>query len=241
MITIDLDKLSVKPGWRVLDVGCGSGRHCCALSRFKGVEVVGTDLVYEELTKACERVALERSFGTLKARYCEFAVSDICFLPFKDGFFDLVICSEVLEHVLDPGEAVSELSRVLRPGGDLVISVPRTLPEKICWALSRSYGASSGGHLRIYRREELQLLVEGKGLSHWATHFAHGLHSPYWWLRCVVGLDNENSRLVKLYHDLLLWDIMKKPKITRVLDALLTPVMGKSLVMYFRKGEDVCS
>ncbi|RLB75447.1 MAG: SAM-dependent methyltransferase, partial [Deltaproteobacteria bacterium] len=65
--------------------------------------------------------------------------------------------------------------------------------------------------------------------------------TPYWWLKCLVGADNGRTRLVDLYHNLLVWDIMKKPRITRLLDSLLTPVMGKSIVMYFRKDGDVCS
>jgi len=241
VITIDLNRLKIEPGKKVLDVGCGTGRHSCAVSRFEGVLVVGVDINHDGLMEAHRKLELEKEFNTFKARWCEFIVSDICSLPFEDMSFDLVICSEVLEHVANASRALGELARVLKPCGDLAISVPRSFPERICWKLSSTYHSESGGHLRIYTKNDLKAAVEKKGLTHWATHFAHGLHTPYWWLKCLVGADNGRTRLVDLYHNLLVWDIMKKPRITRLLDSLLTPVMGKSIVMYFRKDGDVCS
>jgi len=57
-------------------------------------------------------------------------------LPFNDNSFDLVVCSEVLEHLHEYKDAIKEISRVLRPGGQFLASVPAELPEKICWYLS---------------------------------------------------------------------------------------------------------
>jgi hypothetical protein len=64
---------------------------------------------------------------------------------------------------------------------------------------------------------------------------AHSLHAPFWWLKCLVGPDRKDSSAVNLYHRFLTWDIMKKPRVTGWLEKLLNPVMGKSLVLYFRK------
>ena len=58
------------------------------------------------------------------------------------------------------------------------------------------------------------------------------LHSPYWWLKCLVGVDNEGSWLVKHYHRFLVWDMMQRPMLTRVLESLLSPAIGKSVVFY---------
>jgi hypothetical protein len=75
------------------------------------------------------------------------------------------------------------------------------------------------------------------GLEAIGAHRAHALHSPYWWLRCAVGPNRgiEESRLVSLYHRLLTWDIVKAPRTTRIAERILTPVLGKSLVVYARK------
>jgi hypothetical protein len=66
-------------------------------------------------------------------------------------------------------------------------------------------------------------------------HYAHGLHSPYWWIKCAVGVDNDGHRLVRSYHRLLVWDIVRRPRVTRWADRALNPLIGKSLVVYLHK------
>ena len=236
MITVDFSRLELAPGSRVLDMGCGSGRHLAEAARFDNVTVVGSDLCFEDLKKARERMVFHQEVGETGGGPWDTMVSDVTNLPFADQSFDLVICSEVLEHVPDHNRAVSELGRVLKDDGTLVVSVPRFLPERICWALSDDYYNANGGHIRIYHRKTLYRLLENAGFTPWADHYAHGIHSPYWWLKCLVGPNRTDSKLVNLYHDFLVWDIMKKPRITRTLDRLTTPVIGKSMVVYCAKN-----
>ena len=163
------------------------------------------------------------------------SVSDITRLPFADAAFDLVICSEVLEHISDDKTAVAEIIRVLKPNRFLVVSVPRHYPERICWALSDAYHQATYGHIRIYRKKELIRLIEAHGAFFRFKRFAHSLHTPYWWLKCLVGPNRTDVAVVNGYQRLLTWDILKKPKITRFLEALLNPLLGKSLVIYCKK------
>jgi SAM-dependent methyltransferase len=237
--TVRFDRLPIRPGYKVLDMGCGSGRHLGELSRRKGVTAVGADISLEDLLQARQRIQTLKDWGEHAGGTTVVLAADITRLPFADGFFDLVICSEVLEHIPEHEEAVKELTRVLKPGGNLVISVPRYLPERICWALSDSYHQVSRGHIRIYKKKEVIHLIQRAGNRLWDTHFAHGLHSPYWWLKCLVGPHREDSPLVKGYHRFLVWDLMKKPRITRWLERLLDPFIGKSIVCYFRKEDHV--
>jgi SAM-dependent methyltransferase len=153
-------------------------------------------------------------------------------MPFGDGMFDRVIAAEVLEHILDDQRAMNELARVLRPGGLAAITVPAFLPERICWALSSDYHDTPGGHVRIYTRVELEAKLARAGLTALWHHHAHGLHSPYWWLKCAVGVHNDKHRLASAYHKLLVWDIMRKPAATRLAEQALNPLIGKSLVVY---------
>lgn len=163
------------------------------------------------------------------------AAADVTGLPFQNGVFDAVICSEVLEHVGDHRKAAVEILRVLKPGGTLAVSVPRRWPEWICWRLSREYTRRPGGHIRIYHRRQLLALLHSCGaMAPLRSHHAHALHVPYWWLKCLVGL-SRNPLPVRLYQRFLTWDIFARPRITRVLEALLNPLLGKSLVVYFRK------
>jgi SAM-dependent methyltransferase len=149
----------------------------------------------------------------------------------------VVICAEVLEHIPAHADAIAEITRVLRPGGDLVVSVPRYGPERLCWALSAKYADADGGHVRIYRKQKLIALLRRAGLEIRSAHHAHSLHTPYWWLKCLVGIHRENSRLVNLYHRFLTWDMLKKPPLTQFLERLLNPILGKSLVVYCKKEQ----
>jgi SAM-dependent methyltransferase len=161
--------------------------------------------------------------------------SDALRLPFPDGSFDKVIISEVLEHISADRTAMSEVARVLKPGGLIAVTVPRWWPERICWALSDAYHEVEGGHVRIYRRRQLLDRLRAAALTPLRTHHAHALHSPYWWLKCAFGVDNADARLPKLYHRFLVYDILRHPTWTRLLERTLNPLCGKSLVVYLTK------
>ena len=239
MITVDFNRLSIKPGYRILDIGCGTGRHTCAVSRFKQVTAIGADINFDDLIEARSRLQYHEKIGECGGGLWGTFMADITCLPFKDDFFDLVICSEVLEHIPDQDVAIKQIIRVLKPGENLVVSVPRYLPERICWALSKNYHNESNGHVRIYKKRELTALLEGSGVKEWAVDFAHSLHTPYWWLKCLVGPTRDDSVLVNTYHRFLVWDIMKRPWISRFLDELLNPLIGKSVVLYLRRENNV--
>jgi len=232
MLTIDIRKLGLEPGMKVLDAGCGAGRHLCEAFRVNGIDVVGIDLNWGDLEKT-------RSFLCLMSAECNgrwlISKGDVTHLPFKDEAFDAVICSEVLEHIPDNQRAIRELVRVLKGGRPLAVSVPRFLPEKICWVLSEAYHHEPGGHIRIYRKNELLNLLTSAGTKCREIRYKHALHSPYWWLRCFVGHKNEDSLPVRLYKNFLEWDIIHHPALTRFLDKLLNPVLAKSIVYYMRK------
>jgi len=140
----------------------------------------------------------------------------------------------VLEH-LRRDDAVAELVRVLRPGGRFAVTVPTRWPERVCWALDHHYHDTPGGHVRIYRQPQLEAKLERAGLVLRGSHHAHSLHSPYWWLKCAYGVGNSDVWPVRKYHQFLVWDITKRPALTRVLDRALNPVLGKSLVVYAEK------
>jgi SAM-dependent methyltransferase len=243
MLTVDYDQLGLRAGERVLDLGCGFGRHGYEALR-RGANVVSFDYAFEELTQVRNTFKVMEADGEAPAGTSTSEVrGDAVHLPFPDGSFDCIIASEVLEHVLDDEGALGELSRVLRPGGVLAATIPSWGPEKICWALSDEYHAPfvEGGHVRIYTENTVRERMRSAGLQPGAAHHAHALHSPYWWLKCAVGPTNDEHPAVKAYHRLLVWDISKNPLILRVADRLLNPVLGKSLVVYATKASAAAS
>ncbi len=235
MLTVDFERFPVGPGDRVLDMGCGGGRHAFALYR-RGCDVVALDRSASDLFDVKTMFAAMLDEGEVPAGASARTVrGDAYALPFVDDSFDAVIAAEVLEHLPDDERAMAELCRVLKPGGQIAVTVPRWGPEKVCWALSDAYHEVEGGHVRIYRGDQIVERLGRAGLQPVGTGFTHGLHAPYWWLKCAVGLDKGDHPLVKAYHRFLVWDMTSKPLLTRALERVLDPVIGKSLVVYLRK------
>ena len=225
MLTVDFDRLGLAAGMRVLDLGCGQGRHAFEAARRDG-RVVAVDREAAD----CKDTAAALEDGWV-------VNGDGLALPFADACFDRVIAAEVLEHVADDRAAMAELARVLRPGGRLAVTVPTWFPERVCWALAEDYHAPAvaGGHVRIYRRRQLIDRLAAAGLRFLGSHHAHALHSPYWWLKCAVGVGNDENRAVQRYHELLVREIFRPRRAVRTVERVLNPVLGKSLVVYVER------
>lgn len=235
MITVNFNRLGIRPFDRILDIGCGEGRHIVRAAQEQDTLCTGADFGFDNLIQTRNKLEFHSEIKDLSCKDWNLACLDICALPFKDNSFEVVICSEVLEHIPDDTKAMSELVRILGPGKILALSVPRFWPEKICWCLSDEYFNADMGHVRIYTKKSLIQRIQALGPVYLGFHFSHSIHTPYWWLKCLVGPGRTDSFPVNLYHRLLVWDLMKKPKITAFVDKLLNPLLGKSLVLYFRK------
>ena len=214
------------------------GRHAYEAAR-RGAHVVVADLsdadmkdVRGVLTAMIESGEINRSAvaGTMAA--------DATRLPFADASIDRIIASEVCEHIPDDAGAFAEFARVLKPGGRLAVTVPSYLPEKVCWAITDEYHAPkvAGGHVRIYRLAGLRRLLRDAGLTPVASHRAHALHSPYWWLKCAVGPRRNDHPLVAKYRKFLEWEIVEQPRSLAVAERTLAPVLGKSYIVYGTKS-----
>lgn len=235
MLTFDFDRLAVGPRTKLLDVGCGMGRHAFEALR-RGADVVAADLDGAALAAVEEMAGAMAAEGQVPASAAFNAVrADARSLPFADATFDRVVASETLEHISEDFVAMSEIARVLRPGGRAVVTVPRWWPEAVCWALSREYHSNEGGHVRIYRKPQLTRRLTDNGLRVDGVGYAHALHSPYWWIKCAIGPRRDEALLPKLYHRFLVWDMTARPPVTRLLERALNPVLGKSVVVYLDK------
>ena len=235
MQTVDFKYFKLEKGDKVLDLGCGEARHVYAAYEHGDVDVIGLDLCFKDLSTGQQRYDAyidknnaDKSFALVNGNALT--------LPFADNSFDKVICSEVLEHIPDFEGVLKEIQRVLKPGGLFCASVPRFWPEWLCWYFSDEYHENEGGHIRIFLARQLQRKIEANGFSFYKKHWAHALHSPYWWMQCMDWQNKEHNRYIQAYHKLLVWDLMKKPWLTRSTETVLNPIMGKSVVMYFTKA-----
>ena len=233
MLTFNFKRFELNNNGLMLDVGCGEGRHIFGVMQdYPNMKCVGLDMDEESLIKAEEGYEY---FKTISNTETDFLKGSAYELPFEDNTFDLIVCSEVLEHLHEYNDAIKEIYRVLKPGGKFYASVPASWPEKICWRLSKDYQNQPGGHLRIFNQGNLISEIENLGFKFLFSEKFHSIHSPYWWLRCFFWQSQETNFLVKIYKKILEYHILKKPIVLDLIDRLLNPLMGKSFAMYFEK------
>jgi SAM-dependent methyltransferase len=230
LLTVDLERLRLKPGERLLDAGCGEGRHCFgALER--GADVVGLDLDFPSLRAAAGGL---RERGAELGQLGAMLKGNTFSLPFRDDSFDKVICSEVMEHVHDYRAAARELARVTRPGGMVAITIPTATSEHLYLRTGDDYFESPGGHIRIFRPRQLSEGLASAGLATIGVGFAHALHTPYWVLRSIAKLPvADQSRLVQAYR-LFLIRATGSPFLSW-LEGILNFCFPKSLILYAEK------
>lgn len=236
MLTIDYRYFPIHTDDCVLDLGCGEGRHIIDMALREKITAIGVDLNRHDLQTTADRFAPFQAQAAAKVVYL--AQANAARLPFADATFDKVVCSEVLEHLTDYHTVLAEIQRVLKPGGLLAVSVPRSWPEKICWRLSSAYHQVDGGHLRIFNAQALRKDIEENQFQFLSRHWAHALHTPFWWLKCWWWETQDASNIIRAYHRFLVWDLMDKPWLTRALEKSLNPIFGKSVVMYFQRRSD---
>jgi len=230
LLTVDLDRLDVRAGQRVLDAGCGEGRHCFgALER--GAHVVGLDLDAGALRDAAPKL---RARASACSGLGEMLRGDTFHLPFPDECFDKVICSEVMEHVHDYTAAARELARVTRRDGMVAVTIPTATSEHLYLRVGDDYFESPGGHIRIFKPRELARGLARAGLVTVGVGFAHALHTPYWVLRSLAGLPRaDENPLVRAYRAFLIRATVS-PGLA-ALERVLNYCFPKSLILYAEK------
>jgi SAM-dependent methyltransferase len=230
MLTVDCDRLALRPGMTVLDAGCGQGRHSVELLR-RGCRILALDLERADL-RYTRYLLADQSRRRAGAPPHAVLVGDAGRLPFADAAFDRVLCSEVLEHVPAPVRAAGELARVLKPDGLLAVSVPTPVTEWLYRCSSDDYFNSPGGHVRIFTVGRLRALLAAQGLEVVDLHFEHALHSLYWWARCVFGLHAEGHPVIR-HGRKVLTHVLFSPALQRA-ERWGNWLLPKSMVVYAR-------
>jgi SAM-dependent methyltransferase len=234
MLTIDFRKLSPQSGDLILDAGCGEGRHVFACLN-RPCTILGLDLNQHSLLKARYILESLKQKNEIKARYLLIR-GDVLRFPFPDEIFDRIICSEVMEHFWDEKPLFAELTRVLKKGGRIAISVPTLVTEYIYGQLSKEYFRTPGGHVRKVIPQALAKAMAAHNLQVYAIGFAHAFHSPYWMLRCLCGLHQEKARVPLLYRKFLLLALFSPP--LRFLEKIGNYFLPKSIILYGQKKLD---
>jgi len=234
MLTVDFELLEAKAGQKILDAGCGAGRHSYEAHR-KKMQVFALDYCQEEVKKVMYGLADAEKRISSNSHPWLVLQGDVHHLPFPDDFFDRIICSEVIEHIYEDVRVLKELARILKPRGRIAITTPTYFTEYAYDKLSPLYFSNPGGHIRKFLPGELAEKIRLCGLKIYAVRFAHGLHSPYWLLRCIFGLENENHPVSRAYR----WILVKSfysPAMKKV-EKVLNYICPKSIIFYAWKPE----
>lgn len=194
----------IPPSAQVLDVGCGTGSNLRLLVELGFGDVTGLDRS-EDAIRWCR----EKQLPPVER-------GDLCALPFPEDHFDLVLATDVLEHIDEPDAGVAELRRVLRPGGTLIVTVPAF---ESLWGLQDDVAH----HKRRYRRDELVVQLRAGGFAVARSfHFNFLLFVPIWlarqlirWLGVEVASENEiNTRwLNALLARIFAFDVWAAPRL----------------------------
>ena len=144
----------VRPGDRVLDIGCGTGEFTAALAR-AGARPIGVEVAQAAVERAAAR-----------HQGIDFRLVPIDGpLPFEDNSFELVWAGEVIEHVADTGGWLSEVRRVLVPGGRLLVSTPSHGRVRVALGGVERFSEPLGDHLHLYTRRSLETLLREFGFT----------------------------------------------------------------------------
>ncbi|MHA1608305.1 MAG: class I SAM-dependent methyltransferase [Candidatus Freyarchaeota archaeon] len=232
MLTINLSIFKVKEDDLILDAGCGDGRHTLEVAK-RPCFLVALDTSFIDLLRVLFALRLMENNGEVKAEV-DLVRGDVRRLPFRSQSFSKVICTEVLEHVREDREAIREIVRVMMDSGVAAVSVPTRVSERLYGRLSAKYFRTPGGHIRIYKAENLRRKLQDGGLKVVRVCYEHALHTVYWLLKCLAGLDNDDAIIPALWRVLLVYSSMVKP--LRKIEEFLNHVFPKSIVFYLRKA-----
>jgi cyclopropane fatty-acyl-phospholipid synthase-like methyltransferase len=175
---IDLDRLRVRPGDRVLDLGCARGEQTIQLAH-AGLSMVGADVRPEMLDELRAQAAADGV--TVQAWTLDVAKG----LP-EPGTFDAVVCTEVLEHVPDYRTAMAEIVRALKPGGRACIAVPTARSELVFHRLSQTY-VQDTTHVNVFTRSLLLTELERAGLRVECTEGKNFEWAALWLMHAPAG------------------------------------------------------
>jgi SAM-dependent methyltransferase len=224
----------------VLDLGAGDGRHTVEAARWPcHVVAVEIDVNLLRLGRAYmpkdEPGAENGRQPARRSGRADFVLADAEHLPFKDGAFDKVMCTEVLEHIPNDKAGISEIYRVAKAGAPVAVSVPRYWPERVNWTLSWEYWHTPGGHVRVYRPGEMARYLSEEGFEVQLTRYRHAFQAFYWFLRCTFGKDNEQSLVPRTVWRFINWYHNTRPALIERIEAVANLVAGKDMILYTRK------
>lgn len=234
VVSIDLEELDVRPGDRVLDLGCGSGRFSLPMLK-RGYRMVSADLDEPRL-KLFHELAHKDNLEGRPTR------SDAANLAFETACFDAVVCREMLERIADPAPVMDEIRRVLRPGGRLCIIVPSSHTERWFQWVNPEW-LEMCGHLHVYSRKELTQILEAAGFQVLDVRGRNFFYSLFWFFHTLAKTHHDGTGAIQEHWTLAhriqnFWRRLGNGRLKRGIEAIGNLLFPKSYLYYCVKTDE---
>jgi SAM-dependent methyltransferase len=229
---INLDALEVVPGSQVVDVGCADGHLARALAA-ANIDVIGVE------PEQYLRDRFQRHAATAGPGRATVVAGTVEQLPFDSQSVSAVTITEVLEHVDDPGRAMAELHRIMRPGGVLCLSVPTAFTERLFWRLHPQYPVNTT-HVRIFTRARLSELIRRARFEIVTWEGRNAQASISWIFHSLLRSHSDHAGNITehLWVDRVLgrlWAVLRRARLEAPFVKVANRLLPKSWYVYCRR------
>jgi SAM-dependent methyltransferase len=227
----------VKPGMQVVDIGCGDGGYINFCSS-RGADVTFVDIQEAKVAALEERLKQRNDGGTVKG-----IVSDCDPIPLENHYADLVISTEVIEHVRDPKKVLTEIVRIGKPDAYYVITVPDARGENMVLDIAPPEYFQEPNHINIFTSDEFEQLAEDCGLEVIRHEYLAGFWAIFFLLKWATSEPGENL-LTNVHPATTLWtqtwhEVMQHPNGPRIRHALDNALPRGQVIVARRKGANL--
>ncbi|GAB5450749.1 MAG: class I SAM-dependent methyltransferase [Halioglobus sp.] len=226
----------IKPGMKVVDVGCGDGGYITFCARM-GADVTFVDLNGAKVEALQEKLEKENNGGEIRG-----FVSDCNPIPIPDGHADVVMSTEVLEHVQNPEDFIKEIVRVGGPEATYVLTVPDSRGENLIRDIAHPAYFSEPNHIQIFSSEEFEELARDAGLEVIRHEYLAGFWAVFYLLKWATSLPGE-SLIENVQPQTTLWtqtweEVLKHPSGNKVRAALNNALPRCQMIVARRQSAD---
>jgi 2-polyprenyl-3-methyl-5-hydroxy-6-metoxy-1,4-benzoquinol methylase len=218
----------------VADIGCGGGgiSNFCAQ---QDAHIMFMDIDVEKVN------ALEQRLLAKNKSKFDALIGDCTNIPIDDASCDVVICTEVLEHVDEPGKVIQELARIGKPGAHYVLTVPDPAGELLMKATAPAAYFEKPNHIRVFNRDEFERLVVSAELNIIQRSFHGSYGTMLWMMHWMTHLTTEDPMGPPWEQTSLNWsklwaEILSHPN-GKMIKSALDNVIPKSQVIIAKKND----
>ena len=229
--------VSVKPGMKVVDIGCGDGGYSNFCSR-RGADVTFIDIQeskVRELEARLKDIAKGRITGI---------VSECNPIPLPNDYADLVISTEVLEHVRDPEAVLREIVRIGKPDALYLLTVPDARGENLLKTMVHPSYFEEPNHIQIFTSDDFERLVLSCGLEIVRHEYLNAFWSIFYLLKWATAVPyapegiNDTLHPATYYWTKVWEEMLDHPNGDKVREIFNQTVPGCQMILAKRKGSN---